>query len=367
MVIVKNLQLFDWNTGLNNVENNTNQRLRRAVLHNGERELMAQLKIAIAASSSQFASDLGRQLEEHFQRLTSLWDAICEYPSVYSSQSLGTRTRDIHTMIDSLASCEPYTIETCLPTRATLSMGFSTAKFNFSRMVCYIIEELNDESIATQFKAEAQRMLHRSIGMLIAEDLLRSIARDDKLSPLLRRNATMVLVQIWEHRATIGLEDFFPMLESVWEARNHITVNYGTLMGFSEMFQLMQAGCDPEFIEYFTRDLVTEDEKYALMEFVFNATYEEIRVMRAYMEENKLSALTPQQVAKIFDVSLDRLHRQIITPRDMFFTFREREMWARHRRFSNLPGPKRTAEAYFLIYLLNQTDLPAINGVHFPR
>jgi len=76
--------------------------------------------------------------------------------------------------------------------------------------------------------------------------------------------------------------------------------------------------------------------------------------MRRYMQEQGRHALDAESVARLFDVKLDRLHTTTGTPQDMFFTFRERENWAIHRRLRKLDGPKRTAEEYVMVFVLGR-------------
>jgi hypothetical protein len=56
-------------------------------------------------------------------------------------------------------------------------------------------------------------------------------------------------------------------------------------------------------------------------------------------------------------VPLSRLHQTIVSPKDMFFTFRERQVNAYHRELHDLPGPKKTAEEYLMVYYLEQADV----------
>jgi len=190
-----------------------------------------------------------------------------------------------------------------------------------------------------------------------------SIASDLKLDLDLRRKATYVLADLWEHRTSRSVRDLSPLLDSIWVAKTRTTISYGTLTGTTEILSLMREGCDPAVIDYFTGDHIAEEERQAWTELVFNATFEELETMRCFMERNQRNVLGASDVAQIFNVPEDRLHQTIATPVDMFHTFRERQVNAYHRQIHNLAGPRKTAEEYLMIFYLSQNEvaIPEIN------
>jgi hypothetical protein len=288
-------------------------------------------------------------------RLKRLWDAIDCFPSIYSNKSLGSRKRSFETLVETFSHVNPYATEAYLPTRAVLGRGYAVAKFNFCRMLGILVEEfLSNYEEVDELREQVEDVMRSSVLTVIAEDLLTSISADERLEEPLRRRAATVVADLWEHRAVGAIEEFFSLLTSIWRAKSSITINYGTLAGVAEMFCLARAGCDPEFLSYFCRDDVGEEEHAALLEFMFNATYEELEVMRRYMREHGVKALAAEDVARIFNVPLCRLHRTTHTAGDIFFTFRERQVMASQRLVRGLPGPKKTAEEYVMIYFLRR-------------
>ena len=305
------------------------------------------------------ADDAGRQgraaLLKGIERLEGLWDAISQFPSIYSDESLGSRTRSFETLVETLSHINPYASEAYLPSRAVLGRGYAVAKYNFCRLMGVVADEfLSEREEIDELREDVEDVMRGAVLTVIAEDLLMSISGDDRLEERLRRRAAAVMAELWEDRAVGAIEEFFRLLTSIWRAKASITINYGTLAGIAEMFCLARAGCDPEFLSFFCRDDVGEDEHAALLEFMFNATYEELEVMRRYMREHGVKALAAEDVARIFNVPLCRLHRTTHTAGDIFFTFRERQTMASHRLIRGLPGPKKTAEEYVMIYFLRR-------------
>lgn len=326
------------------------------VLEPAEQEAMATIWRRLDDVSGPRGEEGKNHIAAALVRLEKLWDAIEVHPSILRGQTLGARHRDLRSLVDTLSLASPYTVEVFLPTRASLCRTFLQAKLNFCRLLGLVASELlagdpEEEAIARG----VERVRTSAVCSIMAEDLLRMISADEGQEKEVRRKATRVLVQMWEYRACIVVPRLFPVLDSVWQAKAHVTISYGTLAGFSEVLGMLSEGCDPVFIDCFSRDEVGEDEELSLQEFVFNVSYEHLQQIQEHMCETKSSTVDATTVAKILEVPVDDLKVQTCTCEDMIFTFREREAMAAHRRAFDLPGPKRTAEQYLMTYLLELT------------
>jgi len=322
-----------------------------------EREVLARLWERVCAQEESKVEEGRAHLMLALARLDKLWEAIELQPSVLRGQTIGCRTRDLRTLIDVLASCSPFSAEAFLPTRAALCRALLTAKLNFCRMLGVLARELlaEDEELPLLSK-EIERIQTSAVCDVMAEDLLRMITSDETLTRDLRRRATRVLVQMWEYRACEVVHHLFPVLDSAWQAKTHITIDYGYLCGVAELLTLLSEGCDPLFIDCFSRDDVAECEELALQEFVFNVPYEQLQKIQRHMERNGPTALDASAVASILQIPQTQLRVRTSTCEDMIYTFRERQALASHRQAFDLEGPKRTAEGHLMIFLLRQKD-----------
>lgn len=310
--------------------------------------------------SSVEARDSAAHLKAVIDQLVRLRQVVTGYPSILLHHTLAGEKRDVHSLTDAICRSNPYTIEAIMPTRAVVGRAYLFARLNFFRMLQKtVMHHLPDDAARSRLAAELERFVRQSVLTIIAEDILVSIAADPQLHLDLRRKAVYMLADLWEHRTARTVKDFFPLLESIWEAKTRVRITYGALTATSEILDLIREGCDPEVIDYFTRDHISEDERQALLELAFNSTHEELETMRRYMKRHHMQVLAPQDVAQIFNVPLSRLHQVIASPKDMFFTFRERQVNAYHRALHDLAGPKKTAEEYLMIYFLESTDLTA--------
>ncbi len=297
-------------------------------------------------------------IREVMENLITLRKVVTDYPSLLKPYRVAGQARNVHSLVEAICESNPYTIEAHMPTRAVVGRAYLVAKINLFRTLLRIARHSFPEpATSPSLEPELTRLLRVLITTLIAEDILVAIAADVRAEPELRRKAVYLLVDLWEHRQARTVQDFFPLLDSVWEAKTRVTISYGTLSGTSEILGLMREGCDPEVIDYFTREHISEDERQALLELVFNATYEELQTMRRWMSRHRKDVLAPKDVARIFNVPEERLHQTISNTQDMFFTFRERQVNAYHRSLHDLPGPKKTAEEYLMIYYLRQANI----------
>jgi hypothetical protein len=306
------------------------------------------------------ALDSARHLKQVIDQLVRLRQVVTAYPSIVLSHKVAGEQRDVFTLTDAICRSNPYTIEAYMPTRAVVGRAYLVAKFNFFRLLLKIVRHHMAENEDRQrLLDELSVFVLQSVFTVIAEDILVSIASNHRIHLDLRRKATFLLADLWEHRTSRTVKDFFPFLESIWIAKTRVQITYGTLSGTTEILALMREGCSPEVIDYFTRDQISEDERQALLELVFNSTYEELETMRRWMKSHDKQVVGANDVARIFNVPLSRLHQTITNPKDMFFTFRERQVMAYHRDIQDLPGPKKTAEEYLMMYFLEQNDIAA--------
>ena len=162
------------------------------------------------------------------------------------------------------------------------------------------------------------------------------------------------MITIWDD-AALEIDDFAPLLESAWHARNRINSAYGTLLGATETFRLVTEDCSPEVLEFFGRDGMSVDESAAFEEFLFNMTSEELATLRRAMRQQGIGAASPAWAAEILGRTIEELeHSHEIDPMALYRSYQRRQLAADFRLMSGAPGPRRTAEGYLMVYLLDQ-------------
>lgn len=310
-----------------------------------ERQTIQTIYEQVKASDHPEAGALQRTIREQIACLEWLGETLAQYPSPLGEQHLGSRHRGLDTLVETLGQANPANFDFFMPTRALLGRALDMAESNFYRLLRHVCTELLPGEVGRKLREEATRRFQTCLYTMTAEEVLSSVASDRGVERAVRERAVLALAQVWEHRLTYRVADFFPVLEATWRARQRITVVGGTLAGTQEIFGLFQHGCDPQFIDYFARPQPSEDEIAAFREFLFATSSEELRRLE-------------EQMAAGDGGSVQLHERSSPDVRDstaVFYEFfRTRHLLAAARRLSNLPGPKRTAEAYVMVSYLER-------------
>lgn len=319
-----------------------------------ESELVARSLIALAQISPTDADILSALMKQ----LADLNEIIWRLPSLRETQTLGTITRNYETLLAHLCRSDGLEGDLELPVKATLQRTFLMSKIQFLRAFVKATNALRERtpdlrSLNIQLREE----LAQSIYTLMAEDLMLALLRKPGLKEPTKRQAATELCKIWDN-ATLEIDDLFPMLESAWHARNRIVANLGTLLGASEYFRLVREDCAPQFLDYFSRDEVSDAENQAFIEFLFGITTEELEIVKARMKEDGLDAADEEWVSSVLGRSLEHEcaddDADEIDPVSLYRSYQRRQLAADFRILANAPGPRRTAEAYLIVYLLDQ-------------
>jgi hypothetical protein len=322
------------------------------VLDRHETEVVDQALRVVAARAPKDAQIL-RDLIDQLRQTTALLDNT---RALRSPTALGGEGRNERTLIDHLVTLDGLSGDLTLPLKATLSRTFLLTKIMFLRGFIKATTACHDDG-ATDIRAlvhDLNEELAQSIYTLLCEELFLALLRKPDITIAIKRCAADQLISIWDD-ATIEIDDFAPMLESAWHARNRVTSNYGCLLGASETFRLASEDCNPLVIDFFAREDRSHDEAQAFEEFLFNMTTEELSTLRAAMRDAGLTAVSPAWAAQIVGRQLEELeHSREIDPMALYRSYNRRQLAADYRLVSGQPGPRRTAEGYLIVHLLDQ-------------
>lgn len=329
---------------------NTAQACAGPVLDRHESELVQGALELIASRSPSDALILQGSLEE----LRSTSELLDRQRPLRRPTALGGETRDEQSLIDHLCSMDGLSGDLVLPFKATLSRTHLLAKINFLRGCVKATSACHDLPNAQQVTHELNEELAQSIYTLLAEELFLALLRKPDVARRTKQRAADQLIAVWDD-AALEIDDFAPLLESAWHARNRINTAYGTLLGATETFRLVTEDCSPDVLEFFGRDGMTPDESAAFEEFLFNMTSEELATLRRAMKQQQVSAASPAWAAEVLGRQIEELeHAHEIDPMALYRSFHRRQLAADFRRMAGAPGPRRTAEGYLMIYLLDQ-------------
>jgi len=323
------------------------------VLDASELDLVERALVAVAARAPADGEVLRGQIDQ--LRLTShLFD---RQRPLRSPTSLGGEPRDEQTLITHLIAMDGLSGDLTLPLKATLSRTYLLTKIMFLRGFVKATSALQAEAPEYRLIADDLRdELAQSIYTLLAEELLLALLRKRDIGERIKRRTANQLITIWDD-VELEIDDFAPLLESAWHARNRVHSNYGTLLGASETFRLVCEDCNPAVVDFFARDNMTASEAAAFEEFLFNMTSEELATLRREMTAQKVTAATPAWAAQVLGRQIEDLeHSKQIDPTALYRSYQRRQLAADFRAMAGAPGPRRTAEAYLMVDLLDRQD-----------
>lgn len=328
----------------------TAQAYAASVLDHHESELVRQAMETVASRSPADASILQGLLGE----LHATAELLDRQRPLRRPTSLGGEHRDEQTLIEHLCSMDGLSGDLVLPLKATLSRTHLLTKINFLRGFVKATSALSDMPSAQKMAHDLREELAQAIYTLLAEELFLALLRKPDVNRRTKQRAADQLITVWDD-AALEIDDFAPLLESAWHARNRINTAYGTLLGATETFRLVTEDCSPEVLEFFGREGMSADESAAFEEFLFNMTSEELAKLRRAMQQQHVSAASPAWAAEVLGRQIEDLeHSHEIDPMALYRSYQRRQLAADFRLMAGAPGPRRTAEGYLMIYLLDQ-------------
>jgi hypothetical protein len=317
-----------------------------------ESELVARALIALSQIEPNDAAVLSRLMSQ----LADLNQVIAESPSLRSRDTLGGVERDYHTLVAHLTQLDGLAGELDLPFKSTLQRTFLISKIQFLRAFVKATSALIPQAPQLRpLDSQLRDELAQSIYTQMAEELLLALLRKPDVHADTKRHAAGQLITIWDN-ATLEIDQFCPMLESAWRARNRITVGLGSLLGATEYFRLVGQNCSSEFLDYFARDEVSNSENQAFSEFLFGLTFEELEELRQAMHAQGRENCNEEWASRVLGRSMDHEYSSDsdeIDPMSLYRSYSRRQLAADYRILTGGDGPRRTAEAYLLIYLLD--------------
>jgi hypothetical protein len=312
-------------------------------LRDDEQQLVRDVLDALAAGAE--PDPLAAAIVDQARRLDLFGELLALYPSPLDEQRLGSRRRGLDTLVEALSGPDHLALSFRAPTQAIIGRALNLAQINFFRLVWHVCGDLHDRAVRASLRERAARQLRTGVYAQLVEEVLSDLATDPALRRELRAEAVRQLAQLWGHRLTFRVSEFLPILEATWEARARVRVIGGTLLGTSEMFQLLVQGADWRFVELFADRAHGAEEAQAFREFLFGRSSEELEALTLRMAEQRLTSIE-------FDIRSTEADRDAGSIYYEFFQTRAARSQA--RRITNIPGPKRTAEGYVVLAWLER-------------
>lgn len=285
-------------------------------------------------------------IEGRIADLTKLAEAVERFPSLLARHDLpgGIRTPDM--LIDSLIKHQSKGDSTLqLPSKAILGKGYMVAKIHTFSSISKISEQIEAPfALTNALQLETITMMFS----LLAEDVYIDLINDGTLPLEFRREWGLSLLLLWDHRNAQTVESVAPVLQQVWAARRRLAPAFGTMMGTSELI-MMSMQMDEQWISFIKSKLPIPEVTQAMEEFLFGISTEQISTLKNILRERGIASINRDEVSSFLgehvkaDAGLDY--------RDFYSLYTVRRDNARTRDRMKLPGPKKTLEDYFIMYV----------------
>jgi len=282
-------------------------------------------------------------VKRRFECLNALGSAISQYPSVRESQKLRGVQRNEEQLLEALCSIAASSRLLHTPAKVVAVRSYLIAKFQAFSLLHILA---GDEK---EFYIPLRKAILSIIHTLMAEEVYFSCLDDPEFSREIKFNVANDLVSLWDSGSDPHTVRHLPALDALWTARDSSPPAFGTMNGTSELLRItIDMGQDWQ--EFLIAHMSTNETKWALEEFLFGLSYEEINAVRSRLVKFGINAVGHDEIPSYLG---SQPAYGIINSSDyraIYDFYVDRRDAARIRKKLSAPGPGRTVEELFLKY-----------------
>jgi hypothetical protein len=284
-------------------------------------------------------------VHERFRRLRNLGNAVFDYPSIKNTRYLKDILVNENQLTESLLafSAPSYLLRT--PAKVAALRSFLVAKFHaFS-----LLTRLTDENNALHLSA--RNISFTVVFTLMAEDVYFSCLEDPGFSNHTKSKLADDLVALWDSGTDQRSIRHLMALSSLWNARDSSPPSFGTMDGNTELLRIsFDMDTTTEWEDFLKEESTNDKTRWALEEFLFGLSYEEILQIRGRLKRYGVNSVGHNEVRSYLDskpvYSVVKGH----DPRLIYDFFIERRDACLLRKRVSAPGPLNTLEEIYLKY-----------------
>jgi hypothetical protein len=186
----------------------------------------------------------------------------------------------------------------------------------------------------------------------MAEDVYFSCLGEPSFSIDVKVRIANDLISLWDTGSELVIAQHFYALEALWIARNDSPPSFGTLDGTSEIFRI-SITLEKDWHDFLIDHLTNEETVWALDEFIFGLSYEELASVRSRLKRFGINAVNPSEIRSYlgntpaYSMAKDR------DPRVLYDFYVDRKEASLMRKRLGTPGPYKTLEEIYLKYRMN--------------
>ena len=312
-------------------------------LSDGEIELIKRIETYIGSRDCEECA----LIRKRFECLDNLGDAISQYPSVRDVQKLRGVHRSEEELLEALCSLANNSHLLHIPARVVAAKSYLVAKFQAFSLLHIVAGDTQE------FYRPLREVILSIIHTLMAEEVYFSCLNDPGFSKEIKINIANDLISLWDSGTDPHTLRHLPALDALWTARDSSPPCFGTMNGTSELLRIT-IDMGPDWQEFLVAHVSEQETRWALEEFLFGLSYEEVNSVRSRLIELGINAVNHEEIPSYLG---SRPAYGIINSseyRAIYYFYVDRRDAALFRQKISAPGPRRTLEEIYLKYRIAQ-------------
>ncbi|MDR2102905.1 MAG: hypothetical protein LBP42_02245 [Treponema sp.] len=309
------------------------------VLKENERRLVEEIEAYLEKVYPEDA----QVVKDRFLCLQGLGNAVSRYPSVRETQLLRGESRNDSDLVASLCSFASSSHLLHIPTRVVTARSVLVAKFHAFSLLSLLMQDVNE------FHAPLRSIIFSIISTLMAEEVYFSCLGDPGFPQNIKIKLANDLISLWDNGTDLRVVRHLSALESLWTARDTAPPSFGTMDGASELLRI-SIDMEEDWRDFLMEESANNETKWALEEFLFGLSYEEITKIRSRLIRFGVSAVGYDEVRSYLGSRPSYGMVKSADPRAVYDFYVDRREAALFRKRTAAPGPRRTLEDIYLKY-----------------
>ena len=295
----------------------------------------------VGAWLNEISSSDRELVNERFDHLRSLGEAVFSYPSIRHTQLLKGIIRDEGHLVDSLLSFSSPSRLLYIPTKVVAMRSFLVAKFHAFSLLSYLTSSRED------FHGAVRSVIFSVISTLMTEAVYFSCLEDQDFSQSTKASLADDLIAIWDSGIDLRGIRHLTALSSLWVAREAAPPSFGTMDGNTEVLRIT-IDLEEDWRGFLVDEADNNETRWALEEFLFGLSWEEILQVRSRLAGSGINAVSYDEIRSYLDSPPSYSVVNGPDLRAFYDFFIERRDACNLRKRLSAPGPLHTLEEIYL-------------------
>ncbi|MDR0589824.1 MAG: hypothetical protein LBG25_04710 [Spirochaetaceae bacterium] len=295
---------------------------------------------------SQFPEDAAL-VRQRFICLRALGEAVSAFPSVREAHTLRGVFRDEEKLIEALCDFMPSARLLHIPTKIVATRSYLVAKAHAFSLLSILAHNID------RFYIPIRKIIFSIICTIMTEEVYLSFLSDPAFSEKIKFRLANDLICLWDSGTDPRAVQHLPALEALWMARDAAPPSFGTMDGASELIRI-SLDLEKDWRDFLVSQTANDETRWALEEFLFGLSYEEITEVRSRLSRFGISAVNYDEIPSFLGSKPSYTEVTNADPRGIYDFYVDRRDMAAFRKRISAPGPKRPLEEIYLRYRIAQ-------------